>query len=97
MRLILLGAVCPNNLCAGLVVPLLHGTQLDLLTMSWELECPFCHTVFRTPDHELVPREVSAEWIQRAMEARDARLAKLRLVENTFGGGPSSSDEASSE
>lgn len=47
MRLILPGAVCPNNLCAAFVVPLLHRTQLDFPTMSWKLECPFCHTVFR--------------------------------------------------
>ncbi|MFY9527865.1 MAG: hypothetical protein WBC04_17690 [Candidatus Acidiferrales bacterium] len=88
MRLILPGAVCPNNLCAALVVPLLHDSKLDLPTMSWELECPFCHEVFRIPDDELTQSEVSPEWIQRAMQARDARAAKLRRVQKSRGGGP---------
>jgi hypothetical protein len=54
--------------------------------MSWELECPFCHTVFRTPDDELAPREVSADWIKRAMQTRDARVRKSRLVQKALGG-----------
>jgi hypothetical protein len=86
MRLILLGAVCPSNLCAAFLVPLLHRTQLDFRTMSWELECPFCHTVFRTPDNELAPREVSADCIKRAMQARDARVTKSRLVQKALSG-----------
>ncbi|MFY9528800.1 MAG: hypothetical protein WBC04_24600 [Candidatus Acidiferrales bacterium] len=94
MRLILLGAVCPNNLCVAFLVPLLHRTQLDFRTMSRELECPFCHTVFRTPDNELTPREVSADWIKRAMQARDARITKSGLVQKALGGELSSSDEA---
>jgi hypothetical protein len=82
MSPILSGAVCPNGLCCAFVVPVLHRARHDPVTDSWEMECPFCHRVFRVPDSELFPRELSAEWIDRACQARDSRRARLRLGRN---------------
>jgi hypothetical protein len=36
--------------------------------------------MLRLPDDKLTQSEVSPEWIQRAMQARDARAAKLAIL-----------------
>jgi hypothetical protein len=77
MTPILSGAICPNGLCCAFVVPVLHRARHDPVTDSWEMECPLCHRVFRTPDSELFPREPSAEWIDPAKpEIRAGRVLR---------------------
>jgi hypothetical protein len=67
------GAICPNQICVGFLVPALDpGAQIltGAAVKTWKLACPYCHECFEISDHKLLLREVSAEWLKRRYPAR---------------------------